>query len=389
MPNCSAPRSTAPQFRLNLTYTKYFNTSDQSSVSLVALRSFAEALKDDNGELRRSLLEPNVRAYQGKRNPVNQEIQGTLKMPIAEAPEFWWLNNGVTILADRCAIVGDKLVIDQPEIVNGLQTTQEIFSHFIDGRPEEGDTRSVLVRVIVPPGEQTRNQIIKATNNQTPVNPLSLHATDRLHFDIEDRLALYSLFYDRRKGHYRFLRKPISRIVSPRDLARAVIAIVLQQADDARARPQSLTNNKDKYLQVFNDSFNREVFVACVLLDREFDAYLDTRDDLAKDERRDVRYYLDTWLACELSRKARPTSDDIAALVPILVGPILMESATQQVIDMYRGLVKEFTDQGVAGAADKVAKGSDFNIKLLATLVERFPEPPQRRASLEPARREA
>ncbi|HLF82574.1 MAG TPA: AIPR family protein, partial [Blastocatellia bacterium] len=102
---------TAPQFRLNLTYTKYFNTSDQSSVSLVALKSFAEALKDDNGELRRSLLEPNVRAYQGKRNPVNQEIQGTLKMPIAEAPEFWWLNNGVTILADHCAIVGDKLVI--------------------------------------------------------------------------------------------------------------------------------------------------------------------------------------------------------------------------------------------------------------------------------------
>jgi hypothetical protein len=205
-------------------------------------------LKDESGELRRSILEPNVRAYQGKRNPVNQEIQKTLKKKSADsgkpAPEFWWLNNGITILAENCAIVGDKLVIDQPEIVNGLQTTQEIFNHFVKGNPEADDARNVLIRVIVPTGEQARNQIVKATNNQTPVNPLSLHATDRLHFDIEDRLALYGLFYDRRKGHYRHLRKSIAQIVSPQDLARAVIAIVLQQADNARARPQSLTNNK-------------------------------------------------------------------------------------------------------------------------------------------------
>src|SRR6266496_1498334 len=106
----SAARS-APQFRLNLTYTEFFNTSDSSTVSLVELRSLAEALKDESGDLRRSVLEPNVRAYQGKRNQVNQEIQKPLKNVGVEkgkeksAPEFWWLNNGITILADHCAIV--------------------------------------------------------------------------------------------------------------------------------------------------------------------------------------------------------------------------------------------------------------------------------------------
>lgn len=366
---------TAQQLRLNLTYTRYFNTSDQSTVSLIQLKSFAEALKDENGELRRSVLEPNVRAYQGKRNLVNQEIQKTLKIPVAEAPEFWWLNNGITILAEKCAIVGDKLVIDQPEIVNGLQTTQEIFNHFDGSSAEADDSRSVLIRVIIPPEETTRNQIIKATNNQTPVNPLSLHATDRLHFDIEDKLALYNLFYDRRKGYYRHLRKEISEIISPRDLARAVIAIVLQQANNARARPQSLTNDKDKYPQVFNDAFNRDVFVACILLDRQVDAYLDSREDITSDERRDTRYYVDMWLASELTGKANPTPDAIAALVPRLVTPILMESAVEQVLSLYRESVAALVARGVPGAADKVAKGPDFNLLLLAAIAARFPEP--------------
>jgi len=270
------------------------------------------------------------------------------------------------------------VVIDQPEIVNGLQTTQEIFDHFIDGNPQPDDARNVLIRVIVPSGERARNQIIKATNNQTPVNPLSLHATDRLHFDIEDRLALYELFYDRRKGHYRHLRKNLAQIVSPRDLARAVIAVVLQQADDARARPQSLTNNKDKYPQVFNDDFNRDVFVACILLDRQIEAYLSTRNDLGKDERRDIRFYVDMWIVSELTGKAKPAPDDIANLAANMVSPIfpgLLNAVTHEVLATYQTMVKNLTDQGITGAADKVAKGPDFNAKILEMLEAKFPVP--------------
>jgi len=210
-------RST-PDIRLELTYTKCFNTSDQSTVSLVNLKSFADALKDEKGELRKSVLEPNVRAYQGPRNPVNEEIQKTLRES-APGIEFWWLNNGITIVAESCSIVGEKVVIDQPAIVNGLQTTQEIFEYFKKNADHQ-DPRSILVRVIVPPTEITRNEIIKATNNQTAVNPLSLHATEPLHFDIEDRLKLRDIFYDRRKGHYRNLRKPISQIISQKELAK-------------------------------------------------------------------------------------------------------------------------------------------------------------------------
>ena len=88
------------------------------------------------------------------------------------------------------------------------------------------DPRNVLIRVIVPPDEQIRNKIIRATNLQTPIAELSLHATDSIHFDIEEKLRLYQLFYERRKGEYRELRKPVDQIISIQTLARSVIAIL-------------------------------------------------------------------------------------------------------------------------------------------------------------------
>ena len=59
------------------------------------------------------------------------------------------------------------------------------------------------------------------------------------------------------------------------------------------------------------------------------------------------------------------------------VGPIrseLMESSTRTVIDLYRTKVRELTDQGITGAADKVAKGPSFNTAVLGILNELFSE---------------
>jgi hypothetical protein len=153
-----------------------FTTEDSAVVCLVKLKNYANFLTDEHGTLRKSLLEPNVRDYQGKQNPVNIDIRATLAEGSA-GHEFWWLNNGVTILAASCSIAGDKLIVESPEVVNGLQTSQEIFTYFRN-KPDVSETRSILVRIVTPTDEQTRNKVIKATNSQTPVEPLSLHATE-------------------------------------------------------------------------------------------------------------------------------------------------------------------------------------------------------------------
>jgi len=353
---------TAPVVSMALGISKHFTTDDNSAIALVRLTSFAEFLTDEHGLIRRHILEPNVRDYQGAYNPVNREIRQTLQS--ADNREFWWLNNGITILASSCSVTGNKLTIERPEIVNGLQTSQEIYSHFKD-RSHQNDMRSVMIRVIVPPDAQTTNQITKATNFQTAVTDVMLHATDPIHFDIEDRLKLQGLFYDRRKGEYRQQRKPVDQIVSITALAQAVIAILLQRPDDARARPGSLLKRAETYRQIFEENHNRDVFVAAILIDRQVLGFLEKQTDLTKDVRRDIRYYVTTWVSCILANNGAPTAADLAGLVPKAVGRIpgeMLAAARNEVLKLYQK----------AGGTDAVSKSPEFTKKVLSVLSTKF-----------------
>ena len=96
-------------------------------VCLVRLEDFYHFISDEKGMLIRHIFEANVRDYQG-RTQVNREIETSLR---AKNPEdFWWLNNGVTVVASRASLSGKNLTIEDPQIVNGLQTSVEIRGYF-------------------------------------------------------------------------------------------------------------------------------------------------------------------------------------------------------------------------------------------------------------------
>ncbi|MEV2248873.1 AIPR family protein [Streptomyces sp. NPDC049970] len=78
-------------------------TSGNSHVALVRLSDYFDLITDEHGKLRRYLFDWNVRDYQGPVT-VNQEIRRTLENP--ESPEFWWLNNGVTIICSDATTGG-------------------------------------------------------------------------------------------------------------------------------------------------------------------------------------------------------------------------------------------------------------------------------------------
>ena len=56
-----------------------------------------------------------------------------------------------------------------------------------------------MVKVIGSNDESVRDQIIRATNNQTAVEQYSLHATERIQKDVEEILLRNGFFYDKRK----------------------------------------------------------------------------------------------------------------------------------------------------------------------------------------------
>jgi hypothetical protein len=115
--------------------------------------------------------------------------------------------------------------------------------------------RHILVRIIDPEADSSRNKIIRATNTQNRIPEASLRSTDEVHRDIEDYFKRHGLFYDRRKNHWRNEGKPRSSIVPIPSLAQSVAAVVLQRPSDARARPSSLINKDPDYQRIFNRDY--------------------------------------------------------------------------------------------------------------------------------------
>jgi hypothetical protein len=347
-----------PASKVIVPVVKVFQTDDTCAVCLIKLKDYAaHILQSESGKLNTRIFEPNVRDYLGPRNPVNDDIRTTLA-EAAPREDFWWLNNGITIVATSCSLAGNKLSIGDPEVVNGLQTSHEIFGQ----RPSDQDPRTLLVRVIIPTDERSRIKIIKATNYQTEVKDISLRANDTIHLDIEDRLKLYNLFYDRKRGEYRRLRKPLSQIVGPEALSQSVIAIALQKPDEARARPLTYLNSN--YMEVFDEKYDKDVYATCILIDRQVMAYLEV-EAVSKDEKRDLRYYVGTIVCSKLSQKSHPSISEIAALVSVCVLPIdptILEFCADTAITVYKKM----------GATDKIAKSVTMRTEMLNMLEGHF-----------------
>ena len=304
-----AGRQPHTTFNLTLAENPISSKEQVGFVCLVRLKDFFKFITDDASSLQRQLFEANVRDYQG-RTQVNDEIQASLLANGSE--DFWWLNNGVSILATQASFGGKTLTMKNPQIVNGLQTSTEVYNYCKDADMSD-DGREMLVRVMVPNEDESRDRIIKATNSQTAVLPSSLRATDRIQRDIEEYLRQKGLFYDRRKNYYKNEGKPRDKIVGIPYLAQAVMAIVLRQPDQARARPSSLLKNDEDYGRVFNSSYPIELYYVCAEAMRRVESFLRSPSlNVPTEDRNNLRFYVAMCAVSGVGNSALSTPNGIA-----------------------------------------------------------------------------
>ena len=238
-------------------------------VGLVSLPCYVDFVKDEDGTLRRYLFESNVRDFMGT-TYVNNSILRTLRENGDNAAkDFWWLNNGVTVIADKATLVGKQLHLENVQIVNGLQTTETVFDYFKSA--SDTDTRCILVKVLVAPDKTLADSIILATNNQNKVNLSSLRATDTIQRNIEDLLLSDGWFYDRRRNYYLNHGKPRSRIVSMSYMSWAVASLLLGEPSTAnRSRPK-LLQKENKYRRVFSDKYDLRVYSSALKICKDIE----------------------------------------------------------------------------------------------------------------------
>ena len=218
-------------------------------VVIVRLEDYYKFVSDESGMLRRYLFDSNVRDYLGL-NEVNTDIDNTLKNP--GTANFWWLNNGVTIIGSGARMSGGKIHIDNVQIVNGLQTTETIFRHFSSGLTISADS-NLMIKILTTTDASVRDAIIQATNNQSAIVKHTLHATEKIQRDIEDILAQNGFYYERRPGYYKNQGKPKNQSITPVELASALIAMVFKNPYKAYRLKSKFMQSEKRYSEVFSD----------------------------------------------------------------------------------------------------------------------------------------
>jgi hypothetical protein len=200
---------------------------DQAFLGFVPYSEFRKLIADEGGtEIESSVFFDNVRDWQ-EYNPVNDKIRETLESD--HRGRFVLMNNGVTIVARDITPVSTKFTISDYQIVNGCQTSNVLFDQdeIID------ETVCIPLRLIATKNEDVKDQIIEATNNQTPVKTeqyfARLNFARKLEQFFEAQEENVRLHFERRDGQYDRSEVQKTKIITTANLIRAFAAVYLEE----------------------------------------------------------------------------------------------------------------------------------------------------------------
>lgn len=185
------------------------------------------------------IFDLNLRRFLGDRGSVNPDIEKTCTDPNTSR-QFWFLNNGITIICDRFEeILPDGIIqIKNMQIVNGCQTASTI-AKAAEKNILQDDTH-VLLRIYQtddPSDKEIAARIVVTTNNQNKIGNRDLKANDPIQQDIEERFRSYGYYYERKPNQYTEYPQATSALVATNTLvAQSYLSMVLKKPSDARSR---------------------------------------------------------------------------------------------------------------------------------------------------------
>ncbi|MFG2304526.1 AIPR family protein [Actinacidiphila glaucinigra] len=334
-------------------------------VCLARLDEYYRFITSDNEALRLELFESNVRDYAGS-TAVNNAIGETLKSGTGE--DFWWFNNGVTVVADAAQIAGKKIVVKDPQIVNGLQTSHEVYAYFQNGGQHRD--RSLLVKIVVAPESGTaRDRIIRATNSQTQLPAGALRATESIQKDIEESLTHSGgYYYERRASYYRNLGFPLDRVVSMTRLAREFTAFVLREPHTALRHSEALLLDDQYYSQIFSSKQDLDIYRLCLDVHTRLRAFLTQYAEdhpLLGETLENWLYPLAAMSAYTLTRLRQPAPRDLLHIDIEHLNDDLMTRMAGVLEQNFKTALR----QSKAGGVDRIARTPDFTTKLRQAVV--------------------
>lgn len=183
-------------------------------------------------------------------------IDSAIKDSIKNDPDtFWFKNNGITIICDDFDISGKEVKLKNFSIVNGGQTTYNLFkSNYLNA----SNDFYLPCKIIKVRGnnEDEKNlftlEIAKATNSQKPIKPVDLKANSPEQVRFANSMRSNGIFYQTKRGE--IVPKEFKDEYLNTDLAetgKLCLTAIFQLPATSRTRPKSLYN-PEFYEPIFN-----------------------------------------------------------------------------------------------------------------------------------------
>lgn len=242
------------------------SSADNVELSLLVTVKFSELKKlilTSDKNLKEKLFVENVRNYIGS-TPVNVDIKKTLDSD-KERSYFTFLNNGLAIICDkieRHPVKDKEFTLTFPRIINGCQTTNELYKKYKESSDESSiDNIEVVAKIISTNDNALKKMIIYAANNQNSIDK-DLQSLNEFHEKIEtyflgkEEKDLH-LYFERLRGQHANVVPPYSK-VNIETLARVFISIFLKKPHEMKSNAISVIEKFQKEGKIFNSS-NQDV----------------------------------------------------------------------------------------------------------------------------------
>jgi hypothetical protein len=219
------------------------------------------------------LLDRNIRRYLGLHgNRVNEAIQRTL-MDAQERPNFFFYNNGVTLICERFdfnALQSENHIVrvEGLQIINGGQTSKTIQATFATAQQQlfspGTDDAHVLVRLYQVPKDAgpSVQTITYAINSQNPVDLKDLRSGDERQKKLEMSMKDLGFDYRRQRSDGALTAKDISVGTA----AEAVLSVWRERPQRAKFRQGELFDKS--YEDIFTADLTAAQVVLAVMLFR-------------------------------------------------------------------------------------------------------------------------
>ena len=212
-----------------------------------------------------ALFEKNVRGWMSFRK-YNKDILNSCSS-VSDAELFWFLNNGITVVCEKCIPDPDKKVLKMknPQIINGQQTSIVLEKAYEKNQLKK--TVKILLKIYETTDADIIVKVAKATNSQLVVKSRDLVSNSPEQVALQNEFSRKFYFYEKQRGEKKPLNKNTKQVFNNFFVAQAVLSVLIGNPSLAKKKQEDKIFGEPIYSKIFVKRSFPEILAATLLCD--------------------------------------------------------------------------------------------------------------------------